>query len=146
MSSSDSRNAAAASSSGTAGIWNEATKSRTLGNVSELPQASTSSNASARRKRQRVSTQALCHSISVLHANGFEENFLESHGQHVDALRIQRARFGDDVGFRGSTEHGQHSPLAAHSHDASRLELRIGSCTVEDDLDAPIRCAKVVER
>ena len=72
VSSSDSRNAAAASSSATAGTSNEARKSRTLGNVIELPQANTSSNARASRKRQRVSTQALCHNISVLHAYGFE--------------------------------------------------------------------------
>src|SRR5688572_2673537 len=91
----------------------EENKSRTRGNVRALPQTKTSSNARPRKKRQRVSTQALCHSISVLHVNGFEKKLLESDRQHVDGVRVQRARFGDDFCFGGATEHGQHSSFTA---------------------------------
>src|SRR5688572_25923419 len=60
---------------------------------------------------QRVSSQALYQSISVLHRHGLEKDVLQRDGRDLDGLGIQRPSFGDDSLRAGARQHRQHSPL-----------------------------------
>src|SRR5690349_12173005 len=98
------------------------------------------------RKRERVSSQDLYQSISVLRAYGFEKDLFERHGQNVYGLGLQRACFGDDALLAVAGEHRQHSPLLASRDDAARLERSVRRVALEHELDALVAGAHLVER
>src|SRR5688572_4901279 len=95
---------------------------------------------------QRVSSQALYQSISVLHRHGLEKDVFQRHRADLDGLGVQRARFGDDSIRTGARQHRQHSPLPAHARDAGARERDRRRIAVEHELHAAVARAHVVER
>src|SRR5882724_9616932 len=71
------------------------------------PKAITVSRQRPIRNRQRVSSQDLYQSMSVLRGDRFEKDLFERNRRDVGGRRIQRARLVEDAFGAGARQHGQ---------------------------------------
>src|SRR5438477_13161830 len=117
----------------------------TIGYCSTVPAAEQSSKPSPIRNRQRVSSQALVQSMSVLRHYAFEKDFLEGYRNDVDRDGIECARFVDDRSRAAARQHREHAPIALHAH-GRRPERRRRRVVFEHQLDAAVVFAQLVER
>src|SRR4051794_3978214 len=104
--------------------------------MNTVPHEESTSSTRPMMKRQRVSSHDLYQSMSVLRSHGFEKDFLQRHRRYIHGHGLQRAGFVNDVVGSGVRQHGQHPALSPHACNARRAKARIGSVSVEDELNA----------
>src|SRR4030095_5402659 len=95
------------------------------------------------KNRPRVWSQALCQSMSVLHRNGFEKDFLQRHRQDVGRDRSESHGLFDECVAAGVRERRQDAPLPADADDARCVKGDVGSLAVEHELHAAILSTQI---
>src|SRR5690348_11555484 len=120
-------------------------RAETLGQSKTTPAAEHISSAKPSRKRQRVSTQDLYQSISILLSNSFQKNLLQRDGDHIHRDRLQRARFFNDFAGPLPGQQRERTAMTLHPQDAGSAKRHVGSFRIEDQEDAPIIFAKIFE-
>src|SRR5262245_40852746 len=101
--------------------------------------------ASPKKNRNRVSSQVLCQSMSVLHRYGVEKDVLECRRHHFGRDRLPCARFVEHGLRAGAREDAQHPSMALRPDDALRARRDGGRFTIEEQADVAIPFPDVVE-
>src|SRR5579859_473827 len=98
------------------------------------------------RNRQRVSSQDLYQSMSVLRVHSLEKDFFQSDWHDVDRPWMERARFLENRIDAGARKDGEHAAVARDPFNTACTKCHLGRVVIEYEVNAPELLAQVVER